>query len=89
MLQSECAYFAVKFSKDMKRIVKIIFGITLLALLYAFTPIKNTSLTSFTNVSLNNIEALSSGEPAGTLCYGEGTVDCLQYKSEFKVVLLK
>ena len=73
----------------MKRILKIMFCITLLAVLYAFTPIKNKNLTGLADVRLDNIEALSSGEDYPTACYGAGTIDCLGIKVEFKIVIYK
>ena len=73
----------------MKQILKIMFCITLLVVLYAFTPIKNKNLTGLAGVRLDNIEALSSGEDAVTICFGLGSIDCLSHKVEFKVTYNK
>jgi len=60
--------------------------IAALAMLCAFTPaqIKNSS-----DVRLENIEALSSSEELGILCFGDGTIDCNGGKYEIKIIFSK
>ena len=73
----------------MKQTLKIMIGISLLTVLYSFTPNRNKNLSGLTDVSLDNIDALSSRANYPTVCYGEGTIDCAQYKVDFKTVYYK
>ena len=69
----------------MKRpFVKLLF-LFIIACIVAACPFLTVKIESGTDIILQNVEALASGETMEVFCYGSGSVDCYGAKVEVRI----
>lgn len=65
----------------MNRFFKMSFGLACVAAAFYFCSSENGEVY---DLAFYNIEALASGEGGNVACIGSGSIDCREYKVEWK-----